>query len=392
MNILFTRALNLPKNPSQSFFLWGPRQTGKSSLLKKQYPKSIYIDLLQTNTYIKYLEKPYLLREELQYKLDKSELDKSQPIILDEVQKTPLILDEIHWLIENLDLKFILCGSSARKLKRGQANLLGGRALRYELYGLCMHELKHSFDLNKILNRGYLPSIYLNDNFADLQEAYVKDYLKEEIADEALVRNLRVFSEFLTVASFSDSEIVKFSNIARDCAISASTVKEYFLILEDTLIGNFLPAYKKRPKRRITQAAKFYFFDVGVVNYLSKRKAFEPGSESFGKAFENWLFHELKTYNSYNKARLDLSYWRLSTGVEVDFIINDMEYAVEVKAVSKIHDGHLKNLREIIKDHPELKRRYLVSLVDSNRITDDGIEIINYPSFIEQLWQGKLFG
>ncbi|MDA0771436.1 MAG: AAA family ATPase [Cyanobacteria bacterium] len=148
MDIQFNRALNLPQNPSKSLFLWGPRQTGKSSLLKKQYLNSIYIDFLQTNTYIKYLENPHLLREELQYQLDKSLLDKSQPIILDEVQKTPVILDEIHWLIENLDLNFILCGSSARKLKRGQANLLGGRALRYELYGLCMHELKHNFDLN----------------------------------------------------------------------------------------------------------------------------------------------------------------------------------------------------------------------------------------------------
>ena len=390
MNIPVSRALKLIKEPKKSFFLWGPRQTGKSSLLKSLYSKSLYVDFLNTNIYLKYLEAPNLLREELIQKLEKSELDKSQPIILDEVQKVPLILDEVHWIIENLGLNFILCGSSARKLKRGQANLLGGRALRYELYGFCYEELGDLFDLNKMLNRGYLPSIYLDEDFLDLQESYVKDYLKEEIAEEALVRNLELFSEFLKVASFSDAEIVNFSNIARDCGISASTVKEYFLILEDTLIGNFLPAYKKKPKRRITQAPKFYFFDIGVVNYLSKRRNIEQGSELFGKAFENWVYHELKTYNSYNKARYDLSYWRLSTGVEVDFIINDMEYAIEVKASNKIHEGHLKNLRELVKDHPEVKKRYLVSLTDTNRITEDGVEIVNYKSFIEYLWSGKL--
>ena len=167
MNISISRALKLIQEPKKSFFLWGPRQTGKSSLLKSRYSKSLYIDFLNTNIYLKYLEAPNLLREELIQKLEKSELDKSQPIILDEVQKVPLILDEVHWLIENLGLNFILCGSSARKLKRGQANLLGGRALRYELYGFCYKELGDLFDLNKILNRGYLPSIYLDEDFLD---------------------------------------------------------------------------------------------------------------------------------------------------------------------------------------------------------------------------------
>ena len=202
---------------------------------------------------------------------------------------------------------------------------------------------------------------------------------------------MQVFSEFLKVASFSDAELVNFSNIARDCGIASNTVKEYFLILEDTLIGQFLPAYKKKPKRRISQAPKFYFFDIGIVNYLAKRKTIEPGSELYGKAFENWVFHELRTYNSYKKARLDLSYWRLSTGIEVDFIINDMDYAIEVKASNKIHDGHLKGLRELVKDQPQVQKRYLVSLVDQNRVTEDGIEILNYQSFVDYLWQGKLF-
>jgi uncharacterized protein len=390
MNIKITRLMELAKEPQASFFLWGPRQAGKSFLLKEKYPDSIYIDMLKTNIFLKYLEAPYLLREELELKIKKSELDKSKPIIVDEVQKVPLILDEVHYLIENHDLKFILCGSSARKLKRGQANLLGGRALRYELYGLCMKELGELFNLKRALNQGYLPSLYLNEDYIERQEAYVKDYLKEEVASEALVRNLEVFSEFLRIASFSDSELINYSNIARDSGISASTVKEYFLILEDTLIGSFLPAYKKKPKRRITQAPKFYFFDVGVVNYLAKRKNIEEGSELFGKAFENWIYHELRTYNAYTKARLELSYWRLTTGIEVDFIINDMECAIEVKAIKKIHDKHLKNLRELKKDHPELKKLYFISLVEESRITEDDIEILNYRNFIEYLWQGKL--
>lgn len=391
MNIHFSRALNLPKKPKRSFFLWGPRQAGKSSLLKSSYPESLYIDFLKTNLEMKYSQNPSRLRDELLQKIQRSELNDSSVVILDEVQKIPKILDEVHWLIENTGLSFVLCGSSARKLKHGQANLLGGRALREELYGFSAVELAEDFDLRRILNQGYLPAFYLEEDYLALQEAYVNDYLKEEIASEALVRKINLFSEFLKLAAFSDTEIINFTNIARESGVAATTVKEYFLILEDTLIGSFLPAFTKRPKRRITQAPKFYFFDVGVVNYLTRRSHLEAGSELFGKAFENWVFHELRCYNSYKKRRLDLSYWRLSTGVEVDFVINDMEYAIEVKASSKLHKNHFKNLRELKKDHPDLKKSFLVSCVEEDFITQDGIEVLSYKSFVKYLWAGDLF-
>ena len=385
------RLLNLPKKQKENFFLWGPRQTGKSSLLKKEYSDAFYVDLLKTSTYLKYLEKPWLLREELQeYVLSHGKKELKYPVVIDEVQRVPLLLDEVHWMIENLGLGFALCGSSARKVKRGHANLLGGRAVRYELFGLSAAELKDDFDLNTMLNNGYLPRHYLSGKPFKLLDAYVKDYLKEEIKDEALVRNIPHFSTFLNTASLSDTELINYTNIARECGVSSNTVKEYFQILVDTLLGRFLPAFTKRPKRRVIQSPKFYFADVGIVNYLAKRGTLQPHSELYGKAFENWVFHELNVYNSYNDKFWDLSYWRLPSGHEVDFIVNDMEYAIEAKSSSKVHDGHLKGLREIINDHPKLKKRIVVSLVEANRLTSDKIEIINYQTFIKRLWSHSL--
>lgn len=389
MKKLIKRILRLPKQLKESFFLWGPRQAGKSSLLKELYLGSYYIDLLMTSEYLKYLEKPWLLREELLVSIENKKLN--QPVVIDEIQRVPLLLDEVHWLIENKGLKFILCGSSARKIKHSHANMLGGRALRYELYGLSAFELKNDFNLEKMLNSGYLPRHYLSSHPVILLESYVKNYLKEEIVNEALIRRIPAFSNFLTAASLSDTEVVNFTNIARDCGVSANTVKEYFQILEDTLLGRFIPSYTRRPKRRIIQAPKFYFFDVGIINFLSKRKSLEPGSELFGKAFENWILHELSTYNSYNKKFWDITYWRLTSGIEVDFIINDMECVIEAKASSNIHESHLKNLREIIKDHPSIKKRIVVSLIQTDRLTSDRIHIIGVKSFIEKLWTGKLW-
>ena len=389
--IKLKRILKLSKQPKESFFLWGPRLAGKSSLLKELYPDSYYIDLLMTSEYLKYLEKPWLLREELLLFIEDKKLDLNKPVVIDEIQRVPLLLDEVHWLIENKKLKFILCGSSVRKIKRTHANMLGGRALRYELFGLSAFELKKDFNLIRMINSGYIPKHYLSSESDILLESYVKNYLKEEIVDEALIRRIPAFSNFLNVASLSDTEVVNFTNIARDCGVSANTVKEYFQILEDTLLGRFIYSYTKRPKRRIIQAPKFYFFDVGVVNFLSKRNALEPGSELFGKAFENWVLHELSTYNSYNKKFWDITYWRLTSGVEVDFIVNNMECAIEAKASSNIHENHLKNLREIIKDHPNIKKRIIVSLVNKDRITNDKIHIIGVKSFVEKLWTGKLW-
>jgi predicted AAA+ superfamily ATPase len=383
---MFKRSLELPPVPSESFFLWGPRQTGKSTLIKAIYPNHNKIDLLQTNEYFRYSESPSLLREEI---LSRPKTDKL--FIIDEIQKVPALLNEVHWLIENNGNVFAMCGSSARKLRKAHANLLGGRAVRYELSGLVSNEIGSEFDLTKMVNDGYLPRHYLSSQASKLIRAYVQDYLKEEIANEGLVRNLPAFSQFLNAAVFSDTELVNFSNIGRECGVSPPTAQEYFQILVDTLLGRFLPAYTKRPKRRVIQSPKFYFSDVGIVNFLAKRGKLQPGSELFGKAFENWVFHELIAYSQYRERYVDFSYWRLASGIEVDLIINDMEFAFEIKSSASLKSSHLSGLRELIEDHPRLKKRWIVCMEPKRRITSDQIEILPYQDFIQELWSGNLF-
>ena len=356
-------------------------------LLKSTYPHSIWYDLLKTDLYIRLIEKPSLLREEL---LHAQTEKKTNLVVIDEIQKVPSLLDEVHWLIENTDFVFGLCGSSARKVRKGHVNLLGGRAIRYELFGFVSEELGAEFDLVRMINQGYLPRHYLSAASEKLIRSYVNDYLKEEIAAEAWVRNLPAFSNFLAAAALSDTELINHSTIARDCGVSGPAIKEYFQILVDTMLGHFLEAYRKRPKRRVIGSPKFYFSDVGVVNYLAKRGKLEPGSELFGKAFENWVFHELSAHRVYSELYYDLSYWRLASGIEVDFIVGDMKLAIEVKSNAKITSDHLRGLREIIKDHPKLKRRVVVSLEDRARKTEDGIEILPYQIFIKYLWSGAL--
>ncbi|MGK5082723.1 DUF4143 domain-containing protein [Bdellovibrionota bacterium FG-1] len=379
---MFNRALHLPLHPSDSFFLWGPRQAGKSTLLKSTYPGVRKIDLLQADEYRRYLERPELLRQEMP--------QGTRLMLIDEIQKVPALLDEVHWLIENRNIQFGLCGSSARKVRKGHANLLGGRAVRFELFGLVSSELGDAFDLDRILNHGYLPRHYSSASPLRLLNSYVADYLKEEIAAEGLVRNLPSFSGFLNIAALSDTEVVNFSTIARDVGVSSPTVKGYFDILVDTLLGRWLPAYRKRPKRRMILSPKFYFSDVGVVNFLAKRNRLEPGTELYGKAFENWVFHELTAYHSYRETFADLSFWRATSGVEVDFIVNNMEIAIEVKSSSRLTSDHLKGLRELKTDHPSVRRRVVICLESKPRITEDGIEILPAKHFAERLWSNAL--
>ena len=378
---MFPRSLPLPAHPEDSFFLWGPRQTGKTSLLKQLYPDALWLDLLKTNVQMKYALEPHRLREELLAR------ESCKVVVIDEVQKAPRLLDEVHWLIENTRTHFVLCGSSARKVRRGHANLLGGRALRFELYGLVSAELGEAFDLVRVLNRGCLPRHYLSSGYAARLRAYVNDYLKEEIAAEGLVRSLPQFSDFLATAALSDAEMVNYTNIGRECGVSKTAVRGYFEILVDTMLGRFLPAFRRRPKRRVIRAPKFYFADVGVVNCLAKRGKIEPGSEIFGKALENWVFHELSAHCAYSGLDQGLSYWRLAGGTEVDFVVGDMHAAIEVKGSSRIGTQHLKGLREIAIDHPALRRRILVCLEETPRRTEDGIDILPVADFVRRLWQ-----
>lgn len=282
-------------------------------------------------------------------------------VIIDEVQKVPALLDEVHALIEDRGARFALCGSSARKLRRGHANLLGGRATRYELCGLVSAELGGDFDLGRLLNHGYLPRHYGSDE--DAFPARIRSYV---------------------------AELVNFSTIARDAGVSSPTVKQYFEILEDTLLGRFLPAYTRRPKRRVIGAPKFYFADVGVVNHLAKRGRLEPGSELYGKAFESWVMHELRAYSLYSERHLELAYWRLAGGTEVDFIVGPMDAAIEAKASAKVTSDHLKGLRSLVQDHPKVKRRIVVSLESKARKTEDGIEILPAREFARRLWAEPL--
>ena len=385
MKYMFKRTLQLPSSGTETFFLWGPRQAGKTTLLRATYPDALWIDFLKAEDYRRYLQNPELLRGELAVR------SSVRQVVVDEVQKVPAILDEAHWLLENRGVQFALCGSSARKVKRGQANLLGGRGVRYELHGLTAQEIGGDFDLTRILNHGYLPRMYLSSRPMRLLNGYVADYLKEEVAAEGLVRNLPVYSEFLNVAALSDTELVNFSTIARDCGVSSHTIQAYFQILVDTLLGRWLPGYTKRPKRRVIAAPKFYFSDGGVVNFLARRGVLQPGSELYGKAFENWVFHELCAHNDYSEAFAKLSYWRLASGIEVDFILNDMQSAIEAKATARVTADHLKGLRALLQDHPRIKQRMVICLEPHARKTEDGILILPASEFCARLAGGQLF-
>ena len=381
---MFKRLLTLPEPGTETFFLWGPRQTGKSTLLRGEYGGHRWVDLLKADEFRRYVARPELLRQELEAEPPA----RGSQIVIDEIQKVPALLDEVHWLIENRSLHFALCGSSARKVKRGAANLLGGRAVRYELHGLSARELGRDFDLDRLLNHGYLPRIYQASRPARMLDAYVADYLKEEVAAESLVRNLPAFSNFLDVAALSDGEIVNFSTIARECGVSSHTTKSHFQILEDTLLGRWLPAYRRRAKRRVIGSPKFYFVDVGVVNRLARRGELIAGSEAYGKAFENWVFHELAAFMSYREVDGPLSYWRLASGIEVDFVVGDMRLAIEAKSSARITRDHLKGLRSLAEDHPDVKSRIVVCREPRARRTEDGIEVLPAATFVRRLWDG----
>ncbi len=367
---------------SESAFFWGARQTGKTTLLKMKFPNSIYIDLLLNTEFLRFNTTPDLLRQIVEAK------QPQEPVIIDEIQRLPDLLNEIHWLITNKGIRFILSGSSPRKIVRGGNNLLGGRALRYELFPLVSSEIEN-FNLLKALNSGLLPRHYLADNPKKLLEAYIGSYLKDEIMAESKIRNIGAFSRFLESAAFSNSEILNYSNIATDCGISSVTVKEYFQILEDTMIGRFLPAFTKRAKRRIIAAPKFYFFDVGIANILLKRSKIEHKSENFGHAFEHFIYTEIYAHSQYSGLKYDISYWRTATtNIEVDFILGESEIAIEVKSSDSISGRHLKGLSQFSEDYKP-KRSIIVSMDDYYRKIDH-IEIMPWKFFLEELWSNKL--
>lgn len=372
------RILDLPKLlTTKSYFLFGPRQTGKTFMIHRQFPKAKYYNLHETDTFLKFNQAPHRLRQEL--------VSKDKLVIMDEIQKLPLLLDEIQVLIDDRQVRFLLTGSSARSLKRKGLNLLGGRARTKRLHPLCFRELGRQFDLVTALDRGLLPSLYFSDSpYEDLQ-AYVGTYLKEEVAAEAVVRNLPAFSRFLTVAALCNGQMLNYSKIASDAQVPKSTAQEYFHILRDTLVGDDLPAWRRTEKRKPLATAKFYFFDVGIVRHLQRRRQLQEGSPEFGEAFEAYLHHELKTYCDYEGVP-DLAYWRSTSDFEVDFILNDRT-AIEVKAKTNVSDRDLRGLRALQEER--LLKRYVVVSLETVPRGIEGIEVLPWRDFLGRLWEGE---
>lgn len=385
MTHAITRSLEIALPKGQSAFLWGPRKTGKTTFLKTAFPDSTVYDLLQTDLLLEFTKRPSLLRERL---LGAEPKRLKEPIIIDEVQKVPQLLDEIHWLIENKGLRFILCGSSARKLKRGKANLLGGRAWRYEMRPLISAELGE-LDLLKALNRGLLPAHYLQEEYRKSLRAYVRDYLKEEVFDEGLTRNIPAFSRFFDAVGYSHGELTNYANIARDCGVDAKTVKEYYQILVDTLLGTMIEPFSRRQDRQvISKAGKFYLFDVGVAGAIIQRRIPQEKGEQFGKAFEHFILMEILGHRSYRELDYDLNFWRTKSGLEVDFILGRGEVAIEVKGSSRIDSSDLRPLKAFIQEYRPVK----AFVVCNERLprVHEGIRILPWREFLKMLWEGAV--
>lgn len=379
MHTMIIRKLQIIED--ESVFLFGARQTGKTTLLMQQFPDAIYYDLLDTDLLNRLRQRPSILREMLDKKPE------GTLIIIDEIQQVPELLNEIHLLMNRYGFRFILCGSSARKLRRQGVNTLGGRAVPQYLYPFVSSEIP-DFDIDIAVNNGMMPRFYLSKNPQNMLKAYVSVYLKEEIQAESLVRNLKNFSRFLEVAAITDGEMVNYQNIAQDCGVSANTIKEYFQILEDTLLGFYIPAYTKTIKRKIVQAPRFYLFDVGVTNYLLGRKDLKRGSVEYGHAFEHFIVQELVAYISYSDNSNRISYWRTYTQIEVDVILGDAKVAIEIKSADEVMGKHLKGLKAFREEHPET--RLMVVSLDKLTRTSDGIEIVYVYDFLKMLWKGEV--
>ncbi len=389
---MFNRILQLDLPDNQSCFLWGARQTGKSSYLKTHFKGAIYYDLLDTHELVRLTRTPQLLREEI---LDLEQQDLTKPIIIDEIQKVPELLNEVHWLIENTNAQFILCGSSARKLKVQSTNLLGGRAWIYHFYPLTSKEIP-DFDLLRALQHGLVPKHYLSQAkyILDNLQAYIEIYLTDEIRNEGLVRNLAGFARFLDVAGISNAEMINATNIAADCGVNRSTVQGYFQILQDTLLGSFIYPYRKKVKRDIIAATpKFYFFDVGVANYLARQTVTELKGMSAGKAFEHFILMELTAYIGLKRTKTPIHYWRTKTGFEVDFILGNAEVAVEVKISTQVKKQDIKGLIAFCEEHPQTNAIVVSQDTRPRRIVVNehtSIRILPWQKFLDSLWKGDI--
>lgn len=364
----------------RSLFLLGPRQTGKSTLLRHTFPDARYVDLLEDNTFRELSAYPESLRQSLK--------PAERLIIIDEVQKLPALLDEVQAMLDrDKGLRFILTGSSARKLRRGRANLLAGRAWFCRLHPLVSPEVGYG-DLARRLNVGSLPAVLDSPNPAEDLNAYVGGYLKEEIRAEGLVRSVESFSRFLQIAALTNTHILNFASVSNDTGIPARTIREHYQMLEDTLIGFQLPPFRQTRKRKPVATAKFYLFDVGVANALMRRGKIVPGSELYGAALEHQVFLELRAYLDYRRIDRELTFWRTHSGHEVDFLVDD-EVAIEVKSTRRVSSGDFKGLLTL-SEEIGLKKRIVVAREPHMRTTDEKILIMPVEEFFRQLWDGRI--
>lgn len=379
---MFPRVLDLHKLlKKKSFFLFGPRATGKSFLIRHQFDKTVpIINLLRSELYLRLIAQP----DELESIINTY----AHPdlIVIDEVQRVPMLLNEVHRLIEEKNLKFLLTGSSARKLRGKEVNLLAGRAREAQLFPLTSTEIP-DFNLERYLQYGGLPPVYQSEEPEEELVAYVDTYLREEIQAEALVRKIPAFSRFLLTSALTSGQILNFTAIASDAGVPVATVREYYQILQDTFIGFLVPGWTKTLKRKAMSSAKFYFFDLGVRNTLAQIQSIVPSSEIFGQAFEHFIALELRAYLSYRRKRQSLHYWRTQHGQEVDFIIGE-KIAIEVKTTNRVTEKHLQGLRLLAEE--QLCQRYWLVSFDKVARHQHGCEIIYWQDFLAQLWGDQI--
>ncbi len=379
---MYKRIFNIEQQLDEAMFLFGARQVGKSTLLKERFPEAEYYDLLIPSVRKRFKRNPEIFKEALSAK------PQGTLVIVDEVQKVPELLDLVHWLMVNKGLHFILSGSSARKLKRTGANTLGGRAEPRTLFPLVWPEVT-DFQIDRAVQNGMIPRHYMIEDATDRLEAYVDIYIKEEIQEEAAVQNIDSFERFMEVAAISDGEMLNYSNIATDCEVSAKTVKSYFNILKDTLLGYEIPAYTKVVKRKVVQSPKFYYFDVGLANFLMGRHSLKRGTDDYGHAFEHFIMQEIIAYRGYFKRQENISYWHTYNGHEVDAVIGDAKVAIEIKSSEIVKTKHKAGLKAFKEEHPDC-RLILVSLDPITRVSEDK-ELIYATDFLRMLWNGEIF-
>lgn len=386
---VYTRKLQLDLPAGRSAFVWGARKTGKTTLLKQCFAGSTRIDFLKTDTRLEYARRPALLRERLLAMVDAGTL--RQPVLLDEVQKVPGILDEVHWLIEERGMGFVLCESSARKLTRSHANMLGGRAWRFELHPLTSAEVPE-LDLLRAFNHGLIPAHYLEQKpyVERTLRAYVADYVREEIMEEGVVRNIPAFSRFVDVLGFTTGELVNYSNIARETGVDAKTVREYFQILADTHLGALVEPYTGVRKRTVlSRTPRFYLFDVGVAGHLARRTIPEERGPEFGRAFEHFIFMELAAYRSYSEKWFDINHWRTASGLEVDFVLDGGRVAVEVKGKQQVTNKDTRGLRTFMSEASPDCAGIVVTCEPAARAVGD-VTMLPWRTFLQRLWAGDV--